>query len=107
MMVKMTIRFFPVVLDQSQEIQMAIKSRLGNQSGKPLRRIKYFVLPLFRRTFIHSDEIAFALAARGYREDLPLRMQKVPPFHIVALIIVTLVGLVSVFGVSIWSDLPM
>lgn len=105
MMINLTIRFFPVVLDQSQEIQMAIKSRLGNQSGKPLRRLKYFILPLFRRSFIHSDEIAFALAARGYREDLPLTMRKAPPLHIVALGIVALVALASVFGTCIWPYL--
>jgi len=101
MMINLTIRFFPVVLDQSQEIQMAIKSRLGNQSGKPLKRLKYFILPLFRRSFIHSDEVALALAARGYREDLPLRTQKASLCHIVALGLVGLVALVSILGASI------
>jgi energy-coupling factor transporter transmembrane protein EcfT len=102
-MINMTIRFFPVVLDQAQEIQMAIKSRLGSQSGKPLRRLKYYILPLFRRSFIHSDEIALALAARGYREDLPLRMPKASLHHVLALSVVALLALLAIFEATLWA----
>lgn len=95
MMVSLTVKFLPLILDQFDEVQLALKARLGNQSRRSVGRLKYLFLPLFRRSFIRSDEIAFALAARGYREDLPLTLPKVPLVHLLALILVALVALAS------------
>jgi biotin transport system permease protein len=96
-MISLTIRFFPIILDQSREIQMAIKCRFGDGSKRPFRRIKLLIVPLFRRALIRSDEIAFALAARGYREDLPpLRLPHIPAMHALALALVALLALAGV-----------
>ncbi len=94
-MVSLTVKFLPLILDQFDEVQLALKARIGGQSRKSVGRLKYSLLPLFRRSLIRSDEIAFALAARGYREDLPLTLPKVPLVHLLALILVALVALAS------------
>jgi biotin transport system permease protein len=97
MMITLTIRFFPLVLDQFRDVQMAVKCRFGDRSRRPFRRIKFLLVPLFRRALIRSDEIAFALAARGYREDLPLRLPQIPPRHALALALVAVLALASVY----------
>lgn len=102
-MINLTIRFFPLVLDQHEETQMAIKSRCGGRARKPFERVRHFVLPLFRRSFLYSEEVALALAARGYREDLPIRTRKIPLLHITILGLLTLLVFVAVYGAAAWS----
>ncbi|MCK8600305.1 energy-coupling factor transporter transmembrane component T family protein [Desulfoferrobacter suflitae] len=93
MMVSLTVKFLPLLLDQFAEVQLAVKSRMGNRSGRSLRHIKTLCLPLFRRSFIRCDELALALAARGYREDLPLTLPRIRLFHVLALLLVGVVAL--------------
>jgi biotin transport system permease protein len=77
-MVSLTLRLLPMVLDQLAEVKEAHQARLGNLGRRPLRRSKHLMLPLFRRTLIQGDDLALALAARGYREDLPLDLPRLP-----------------------------
>jgi len=92
LMVTLTLRLVPLIMDQLEEVSLANKSRLGNQCKGLLRRAKFLVLPLFQRSLIRTDELALALAARGFREDRPLHLPPVPWAHAMALL---LVGAVS------------
>lgn len=99
LMVSLTIRFLPLVLDQVEEVRAAVKSRLGDKSRSPLQRAKRIILPVFRRSLLRADEIAVALAARGYREDLPLHVPRIPSWnHLSALIALCVMVLAGVGG---------
>jgi len=85
LMVSLMLRFLPLILDQAQDVQLATKARLGNRRGNPVLRMKYFVLPLFRRSIKRSDDLANALVARGYRDDLPVSFSSLPIKHLAGL----------------------
>lgn len=70
-MVALTLRLFTILLDLVHEVRLANRARLGDRARSPLRRIQSLVLPVLRRALIRADAMAIALAARGYREDLP------------------------------------
>lgn len=91
LMVTLTLRLLPLIMDQMEEVSLATRSRLGNQRRNLLRRARFLVLPLFQRSLIRSDELALALAARGYREDRPVHLPPIPAGHILALMVVGLV----------------
>ena len=82
-MAGLTMRFVPLVLDELDEITEAHKARLGERRKNPWRRIKFVVLPLFRRVVLRSDDLAMALAARCYREDLPAESTRLPLQHLI------------------------
>jgi biotin transport system permease protein len=86
LMVTLTIRLLPLIMDQKEEVALATRSRLGNQHKGLLRRVRFLVLPLFHRSFMHADELAMALAARGYCEDRRLHLPKLPLSHLLAVI---------------------
>lgn len=90
-MAGLTLRFVPVVLDELSEIQNAQRARMVERCRNPWRRARYVVLPLFRRTLQRCDDLALALAARGYREDLPVQVQHLPKSHLLPAVL--LVGL--------------
>jgi biotin transport system permease protein len=96
LMVSLTLRFFSLVLDQAEEVRLAHKGRLGDRRKNPFRKGKYLVLPLLRRSFIRAEEMTLALAARGYRDDAPVRLPKLEFHHLAPLLI--LFGLLSVIG---------
>ena len=88
LMVTLTLRLVPLIMDQLEEVSLANKSRLGNQRKGLLRRAKFLVLPLFQRSLIRTDELALALAARGFREDRPVHLPPVPWAHVMVLLLV-------------------
>ncbi len=100
LMMTLTLKFLPFILDQADEVGMAGRSRLAHRRRNPFKRAKYFVLPLFRRSLIRADELALALAARGYREDLPLRLPGVPREDWIALILVLLAVVLCGLGLE-------
>jgi biotin transport system permease protein len=85
LMVSLTLRFFSIILDQADEVRLAHKARLGNQNKNPFRRAKFLALPLLRHSFARAEEVTLALAARGYRDDLPLQIPKLPISHLIPL----------------------
>lgn len=101
-MLSLTIRFFPLLLDQSEEIRTAMKARCGKQSMKSFGGARHFTLALFRQSLLRCDEIACALAARGYREDLPIRLVRPKPLDYAALAVVMVAALLSVWGLPDW-----
>jgi energy-coupling factor transporter transmembrane protein EcfT len=95
-MVSLTIHFFATILDQAEEVRLAHNARLGDRNKNPFRRTKFLALPLLRRSFSRAEDVTLALAARGFRDDLPLQIPKLPISHLVPLLF--LLGLLAVIG---------
>lgn len=85
LMVSLTLRFLPLIMDHGQDVRLAGRSRLGHQRKNLLQRIKYFALPLFRRSLLRADQMALALAARGYDEGMPAQLGRIPARHLFSL----------------------
>lgn len=96
LMVSLTLRFFTTILDQFEEVRLAHKARLGDQIRNPFRRAKFLTLPLLRRSFSRAEDVTLALAARGYRDDLPVQLPKLPFLHLLPLFL--LLGFLIVTG---------
>jgi biotin transport system permease protein len=90
-MAGLTIRFVPLVMDELDAIRDAHKARLGELRRNPLRRARYMILPLFRRVLQRSDDLALALATRGYREDLPVEAPRLPISHLIPAVLLVVV----------------
>ncbi len=95
LMVCLTLRFFAVILDQIEEVRLAHKARLGDRCRNPLRKARLLALPLLRRSFARSEDVTLALAARGYRDDIPVRLSRMPLSHLIP---VLLFGVLVVLG---------
>jgi len=87
LMVSLTIHFFAIILDQAEEVRLAHNARLGDRNKNPFRRAKFLALPLLRRSFSRAEDVTLALAARGFRDDLPLRLPKLPLAHLIPIFI--------------------
>jgi biotin transport system permease protein len=85
LMVSLTLRFFSIILDEAEEVRLAHKARLGDQNKNPFRRAKFLALPLLRRSFSRAEDVTLALAARGYRNDLPIQLPTLPFSHLIPL----------------------
>jgi energy-coupling factor transporter transmembrane protein EcfT len=97
LMVSLTLRFFSIILDQAEEVRLAHKARQGDRIKNPFRRTKYLILPLLRRSLIRAEDITYALAARGYRDDIPLHLPGWDLSHLIPLIM--LLG----FLIALWG----
>ena len=87
LMVSLTLRFFSLILDQAEEVRLAHKARLGDRNKNPFRKAKFLALPLLRHSFSRAEDITFALAARGYRDDIPVRLPKMDLPQLIPLLI--------------------
>ncbi|MBM4351048.1 MAG: energy-coupling factor transporter transmembrane protein EcfT [Deltaproteobacteria bacterium] len=96
LMVSLTLRFFSRTLDQVEEVSLANKARLGDRKKNPIRKAKFLVLPILRRSILEAEEVTFALAARGYRDDVPIHLSKLPLSHLTPLLF--LLGFIMVTG---------
>jgi len=76
-MAALSVHLFARLLDDLEEIRTACRARLGDRSKNPYRRMKIVILPLFRKALNRAESVALALAARGYRDDVPV---EVPPW---------------------------
>ena len=83
LMVSLTLRFFSRTLDWVEVVSLAHQARLGDQNKNPFRKAKLLALPVLRRSLLEVEEVTFALAARGYREDLPIQLPKLPSSHLI------------------------
>ena len=105
LMVTLTLRLVPLIMDQLEEVSLANRARLGNQRKNLLQRARFLVLPLFQRSLIRTDELALALTARGYREDRPVHLSPIPARHIIPLVVVGMVAMgCSPMGASLLQE---
>lgn len=65
-MIMLLIRFMPLILIRSQLISDAQKARSVSCRKNPLYRIRVFSMSLLRQTFLESEQLSYALAARCY-----------------------------------------
>lgn len=85
LMAALTMRLFTILVEEAAEVQLAHRARLGHRQRNPWRRLKRLLLPILRRSFSRAEEITFALAARGYREDKPIVLPPVRLTHVLPL----------------------
>jgi energy-coupling factor transporter transmembrane protein EcfT len=86
-MVSLTIRFFSIILDEAEEVRLAHSARMGDREKNPFRKAKSLGLPLLRRSFYRAEDVTLALAARGYRDDLPIHLSNIPLSHLIPLLL--------------------
>jgi energy-coupling factor transporter transmembrane protein EcfT len=86
LMVSLTLRFFSRTLDWVEEVQLAHQARMGDRNKNPFRKAKLLALPVLRRSLLEVEEVTFALAARGYRENLSTPLSKLPMDHLMPLV---------------------
>jgi len=65
-MFSLTIRFIPILMEQSQEIIIAQKSRCIEKRKNPFYRVPYFVIPLFRKSFQKAEDLIISIESRCY-----------------------------------------
>jgi energy-coupling factor transporter transmembrane protein EcfT len=80
--VSLALRFFSLILDQADEVRLAHKARLGDHQRNPVRKAKFLALPILRRSLCRAEDVTLALVARGYRDDIPLRLPPLPLIQI-------------------------
>ncbi len=93
LMVSLTLRFFSLILNEAEEVQLAHKARLGDRQRNPLRKAKFLALPILRRSLSRAEDVTLALAARGYRDDIPLRLPPLPILQILPVLCLLLLFL--------------
>lgn len=94
-MVSLTLRFLPLLLQQAREVKLAFRARLGEQRKNPVDRLRLFAVPILRKSLVRADELSYALAARGYRDDRPIEPEPLPAVHVFAVVAwigITLLG---------------
>lgn len=96
LMVSLTLRFFSRALDWVEEVNLAHQARLGDQNKNPFRKAKFLTLPVLRRSILEVEEVTFALAVRGYRDDVPFQIPKLHLLHLIPLLF--LLGFIMVIG---------
>jgi biotin transport system permease protein len=84
-MISLTLRFFSLILDQAEEVRLAVKARMGDRSKNPFRKARVLSLPILRRSLSRAEDVTFALAARGFRDDIPLRLPELKLSHLIPL----------------------
>jgi biotin transport system permease protein len=94
LMVSLTLRFFSITLEIADEVRQAHKARLGDRVRNPFRKAKRMTLPILRRSFSRAEDVTFALAARGFREDQPIEINKINMVHLLPLL--PLIGIYAV-----------
>ena len=107
MMMTIALRFIPTLLEETDKIIMAQKSRGADfESGNLIRRSKALVpilVPLFISSFRRADELATAMECRCYRggeKRTRLREIKITPKDIIALFVIAVFTmLIVILGV--------
>ena len=94
LMVSLTLRFFSLILDQAEEVRLAHKARLGERQRNPVRKAKFLALPILRRSLSRAEDVTLALVARGYRDDIPLRLPPLPLIQIIPVLFLLILFLV-------------
>ncbi len=68
MMISLSLRFLPMILNQARETNQAIQARCGSQQKNPVKRMTDLGLALMRKTILSADAMALSMEARCYSE---------------------------------------
>ncbi len=68
MMISLSLRFLPMIMNQANETNQAIQARCGRQQKNPIKRMIHLTLALMRKTILSADSLALAMEARCYTE---------------------------------------
>ena len=112
MMISLTLRFIPTLLDETDRIMKAQASRgVDFQEGKfkeKVRAIIALIIPLIASSLSRSVDLAYAMIARGYDPDKKRTRYRVLKWHvrdsigsIVVLTLFTLLLIAMIFNFTI------
>ena len=99
MMLSISLRFIPILIDEAERIRKAQISRGGRFEGNIFRKVRGVVpiiIPLFLSTFRRANELALAMESRCYRGGEGRTSYHVLRFRridVVALLVVFLFGI--------------
>lgn len=68
MMISLSLRFLPMILNQTRETNQAIQARCGSQQKNPVKKMTDLGLALMRKTILSADNLAMSMEARCYSE---------------------------------------
>ncbi|SFM61433.1 energy-coupling factor transporter transmembrane component T family protein [Thermodesulforhabdus norvegica] len=92
-MITLTLRFVPYLMGEYRKIELAARARTGSSGPGIIIR---HVMPAFvRRSLTIAEDIATALQARGYREDLPVKANPLKKQDIFALIAIMVFAILT------------
>lgn len=104
MMITISLRFIPTLMEEADKIMKAQKSRGANfDTGNIIKRAKSLIpvlIPLFINSFRRADELAMAMESRCYRGDIDRSRMKILKYQIIdykAILILTVFTLLVVF----------
>jgi energy-coupling factor transport system permease protein len=100
LMLSIALRFVPTLMDETEKIMKAQRSRGVNfNEGNLWKRLKALIpilIPLFVSAFKRADELAIAMEARGYqggdgRSKYRVLQWKIPDFGVLIIFLVLLI----------------
>ncbi len=75
-MIGLTLRFIPLIIEETEEILQAQKTRCVENRKNPIYRISTLSRSIIRKTFERAEEVALAMEARCYSENsTPLKLK--------------------------------
>lgn len=96
-MVSLFIRFLPMMLRQADQVRLAQRARCIHLRKHPLIRMRALALPMVRGITASADQLALAMTARCYQENL---RPDLPP--LTRLDRLLLLGAVIIFCLTLW-----
>lgn len=108
LMLSIALRFVPTLMDETQKIMNAQKSRgVEFDEGHLLKRVKAIIpilVPLFVSAFNRADELAVAMEARGYNGDFHRTKYRQLRYHGKdGVVLVLAIGMtLAVLGLRTW-----
>lgn len=81
LMVTLALNSLVVLFDAVEHVKLANRARFAHLPRNPVRRMRALALPVLRKSLARVDDLTLALQARGYREDLPTLLPRLPLGH--------------------------
>jgi energy-coupling factor transporter transmembrane protein EcfT len=69
LMIGLSIRFLPLIIEQAQQVSDAQKSRCSDNRKNPVKKIFRLIFPILKKTFQTADNLAVAMESRCFSED--------------------------------------
>ncbi len=69
LMIGLSIRFLPLIIEQAQQVSMAQKARCADHLRNPIKKTARLVMPILKKTFQTADNLAIAMESRCFSEE--------------------------------------